>query len=420
MNIKDFKPEGLLSGDPLPPDPGQAPDQTPPPAQDPLDVIPQDPGPDPDREQSDPKTFTPDPVTVDGPDPDPIPQQDRSTPKMLRDEIKQRNADIERLRQELEAEKGRKRPDLEEVERLRGELDGLKGERQRELDSRNRQNAANHPEVEAIKRPFNEKAVGIADGLSFQGKDGQKFIAELGTMIGDMAELGSPQSAGYNERRSALLEKVEEYGSENRSEIYSLLQQGIKTLHEANNKQKEVAENALAYTFKERQINYGKHLQGFKALADGWGNISDVDADADPLKPASIIHRMAKEIPEVKQADAQVRNLLERAFVPPPPLDPAEETIVGPQVWQERIQTMLSGHNQAKAAVIGGARDAFVALRLMPGLVKRITELEGQLKSRRAEAPKVEPSDHRPADPDEQEPTGARSARDFKPQPVAI
>ena len=424
-DIRTFAPvDPLAGGDPLGgldlfPQKAEAPPPAPDPRRDPAppaEIDLEDHG---DIEVMDPKTFTPEAIT-DTPPPA-APKEERETPKKLRKEIEDRNARVKALEEELAAERARPKPDANEITGMKSELETLRAERKKEEDARNRQDARNHPEVKAIENPFTDKVGNFTDAIAMQGYDGKKLGIEFGDILVAAQQLGRQGSEGYNDRRSEFLNRIEEYGPENKAQIIQLVNEGIRVLHESSMKQKEVADNALAYTYKERQIAYGKHVQGFEAIADNWGKTTDQEAEADPLKPANIFHRMMKENESVKQADVQVRNFLRAAINPPPPFNPADEAIMGRDAWRQQIDTALDGHNQARKMMISGARDAFMALRVVPSLVKRISDLEGQLKTRRAEAPKVEAADHQRIIQDQEDnPDGPRDARTFKPSAIAI
>lgn len=343
-------------------------------------------------------------------------------PKGLRAEIakqaalvKEKEDRIAAIAKELEEERAKPRPDPAELEALRKERDEIKAERQKDLDARNRANAQDHPEVMAIKRPFLEKVDDFVQTLSLsEGADiGQQFNERLGQMVNQRINLGTPGSEGYNERQQALMEAVGNYGSDNKNAILSMITEGAKTLMAAANKQREVAEDQLGYAYKDRLVRYGTVQRQFDGFAESWGKVDENLLASDPLNPKHIVHKIVTGSEGGKAAAAQVRNLINAAFVPPPPLDPREEAVLGPEAFKARIDTAMGQHEAAKGLVMKSSYDAFMALKILPLREKRIAELEAQLAARHREQPKVETVDAAKSTEELEENSGPRDPRKF-------
>ena len=429
-DIKSFAPVDVLGAIDLPPVPGNpapAPAPAPPPARvDPpvvedledLDV--QDEGP------ASIKDFKPNDTENPAPAPQPDTEPKPSGPKELRARLKQVDAEREAAlaklaekEKEIQEERAKPRPDAAELESLRNELALLKAKEVKTAEEHRRASAKDHPEVLAIKQPFLEKVDDFSNVLAMDkgARVGKEFDSELSDLVNDRLELGNRDSAGFDERQTALMEKIEKYGPEHKATILNLLTEGARTLMKASDKQKEVAENETEYVLKDRVTRYGKAVQEYESIAGNYGRVDENLISADPLKPSHIIHNLVSNSDGGKTAAAQVKNLIRLAMVPPPPVDPRQEAVMGTEAFRTMIDAGLGQHNQAKKIVTAAMYDGLMAMRLLPSLQKRVLELEAEKSARHREAPSVNPL---PVNPTPAAPEGPADPRKFTPENIAI
>ncbi len=336
--------------------------------------------------------------------------------------IKQREDDITAARKELEDERAKPRPDPAELDRLKQELESVKSDRQKEIDARNRASAQDHPDVMAIRQPFLEKVDDFVQSLSLsEGEEvGRQFGDRFNQMVNQRINLGSPGSEGYNDRQQQLMEAVNSYGGENRTAILSIITEGAKTLLTAAAKQKEISEDHLGQTYKDRLTRYGTVQRQFEKIAENYGRVDENLLAGDPLKPAHIVHKIITASEPARAAAGQVKNLIQLAMVPPPPIDPREEETLGTEAFRARVDTAMGHHEKAKMLVASSMYDAIMAMKILPLKEQRIAELEAQLAARHREAPKVAPVNTDKAVDDLEETSGPRDPRKFRIEEPAL
>jgi hypothetical protein len=340
--------------------------------------------------------------------------------KALRIELENANREKKVLEQELEALRTFKST----ADQERSGFESKLTERERELNEIKAKAAlgdlTRHPDVQAIQEPWNKKVLELVDYLNIESDTGRDFENNVGELVREYGSLGSPTSEGYNDRRQAFMERIDSYGSANRQQIVQTLREGIQVIQQSEQKKKYLMENADQVQFQQYNQHYQTEVQRFEEIKKSFLNLDPENIAKDPLAADSVIASFINSDPKYKTAHAQIEAFAQHAILPPPPPNPTDRAkFPSEEDYNNHLKKQWETHNHLKKAAQAGIVRGTWAVRIMPSLMKEITDLRAALKQRRLDDPKIheQPPEMNKSEP---EPTGPQDPKKFVPKDVDL
>lgn len=381
---------------------------------------------------SNPLEFTPAPSTYSSHDPDgleapldippptpapaPSPTPTPAPPKELSPEEKKKlNADL-RTQLELankskaEIEEAMKKTVAEkdaELERLRKEREDYEL-RFKDVEGKftelNRSISMERPElseeVTSLIAPWNREMDSLAKEISVSGGDGEKFKRNLGAMIEAARGLQDPNSQGFEERRSAFQNMVNEFGPENARDVRRFVMNGIELQDKARGVMQDLTKNASS-------IRQQREMQAFKAIVQdyekdeaGFFNPAPEIKETDPYNAEVLVTELLNSSDAGKKRMADIKKFIRFTDLPLPPVPQQELEKMSDQDAAAFLENRLRNHSAAIQRRRKMLPAAMAAHALLPSLVKRNKELEDQIAALRGNtpAPKLGENDHGDSD----------------------
>lgn len=380
----------------------------------------------------DPREFGKDPVepappadvTPDEPAPDPKPDPDAAAKaeeekaerarqnQGLRDQLTRLNADLASRDAQIK-ERDEKIANFEK--RLSAqEAQLMDTENRFEQSTRQlaRKNPLEHSEVTAITGPWDAELRTAAKDLTLSGGQGNQLLARAPDLISAYRNIGEEGSVGFEDRRQAFNQELDEIGGDNRGEIFSLIRRGAHVASQAEEKVADIQSHADAYAYRETAAQYEQAVNLYDQIEAGYFAPSQDLKESDPLNSRVIIAEMIKSSESAQEGAGKTKQFLRKAFLPLSPVDPAELASMLPEQQEQYLKKRSLDQAQAMDTLQRYAGDALMALRLLPGIFKSNQDMRAELEALRRERPTPDPVD--PQNPAiQRDPAGPRSFSEF-------
>jgi hypothetical protein len=318
--------------------------------------------------------------------------------KSERDALKAEKAEIESAKAQLEQER----------EQLRNQL----GEATKHLSYRD---PSTHPEVQAMHQEINREIHELPKMAMMSSKQSEALRQLAPTLIGEISRIGDPGTDGYDQRRENLMTKVHDNFGENGDRVLAVLVKASETMHKVERKMAEIKEMGGVNGFQEAKQRHdamqADYLTKFEA---GFFHVSPEFSEANPYHSKSIIAKMVNENPKLKAAAEEIKKIIRKATIPPPPINPKELDQLKPEERDQMLNQRASEHRKAAQHLASRAAEGQLAYEVVGHMAKKIADLEAALKLRTGEIPS--PRSGAPSPPS----SGEIEVKDFQPSRIKL
>jgi flagellar motility protein MotE (MotC chaperone) len=286
--------------------------------------------------------------------------------------VAEKDAELERLRKEREDFENR----FKQTEERYSELNRTVSMERPELSQ----------EVQELIAPWNREMDALAQDITVAGGDGGRFKSNLGKMIEMARTIRDPNADGFEEKRNAFNQMVNEFGPEHAKDVRRFVFNGIELQDKARSVMADLTKNASS-------IRQQRELQAFKAIVQDYEkdevnffNPAPEVKENDPLNAEVLVTELLSASDEGKKRMADIKKFARFALLPLPPVGDEIEKMSEEDAaayLEQRLRNHQAAHVRLrKMFPIGQA-----AMALLPSLVKRNKELEDQIATLRGNTP---------------------------------
>ena len=318
--------------------------------------------------------------------------------KSERDALKAEKAEIEAAKLQLEQER----------EQLKSQL----GEATKHLTYRD---PSQHPDVKALLDPVNRELADLPRTALMTSKQANALTTQAPALINEFRQIGAPGTEGYDERREGFLTKVHDSFGENGDRVSSLIAKAATVMEQAERKMAEIKELGGVNGYQEAKQRYDQTQAVYTTQMEAnYFQVSPEFAEANPFNSKVVIANLVNGNPKMKEAADRIKQLLRKAAIPPPPINPRELESMPPEERDAMLKGRMSEHQKLIRHFSSQAAEAQLALSVVGPLFKEVTELREKLKLKTNETPS--PRGGGPTPP----PDNKIEVSDFKPVTVNL
>jgi len=318
--------------------------------------------------------------------------------KAERDALKTEKAEIEAAKLQLEQER----------EQLKSQL----GEATKHLTYRD---PSQHPDVKALLDPVNRELADLPRTALMTSKQANALATQAPALINEFRQIGAPGTEGYDERREGFLTKVHDSFGENGDRVSSLIAKAATVMEQAERKMAEIKELGGVNGYQEAKQRYDQTQAVYTTQMEAnYFQVSPEFAEANPFNSKVVIANLVNGNPKMKEAADRIKQLLRKAAIPPPPINPRELESMPPEERDAMLKGRMSEHQKLIRHFSSQAAEAQLALSVVGPLFKEVTELREKLKIKNGEVPS--PKGTGPTTP----PDNRIEVSDFKPVTVNL
>jgi len=376
-----------------------------------------------DQKDSDEElNFIDDPESIDFSNSDESDHSDDGVEGINPDEVKKANATIREHLKKVSSElKSIKESSKQEVEDLKRERDEALKSLQ-EFSSNEGVDAFKHPRVREVLDPFNKKISVLGDEMSLLSDDDSSSTLnrEIASIIKMVAGLGAPGSDGFSERKSQLMSSIEDrFDKEFHGRIISLAKEGVEVSN-------TVSEIAGSIKTDSKSISVERGISRIKSLREDYREVSKHQfkasqdlIESDPYNFRSLVQRYIDDESTSKTMRSAIDEALrfaESASIPPLPVNPSDVPDLSTEEISAKEAKSLSDWDSMSKKLLSTAAEGRVARRMVPGMQKKIDQLEERIKKLKGArpTPKID------TDTGDSESNSDGDIKKFNPSPVSL
>jgi len=320
------------------------------------------------------------------------------TAKTERDTLRAEKAEIEAAKIALEQER----------EQLRGQL----GEATKHLTYRD---PSTHPDVVAMHKSIDAEIRDLPRTALMSSKQATALATQAPTLINEFRRIGEPSTEGYDERRESFLTKVHDNFGDNGERVSAVIAKAAQTMEQVERKMAEIKEMGGVNGYQEAKARHD-HIQADFAtrFEANFFQVSPEFAEANPYNSKVVLANLVKSNPKMKAAADEIKKLIRKASIPPPPINPKELDSMPPAERDQMLRGRMQEHQKIIQHFASQSAEAQLALSVVGPLFKEVTELREQLKLKTGEV--LSPRGGGPPQPVDTQ----IDVKDFKPATVNL
>lgn len=304
----------------------------------------------------------------------------------------------DKMRQELEklaAEKKKADEELASRQKTLAEREAEYTKVQAQLQEREKElneiksrsfvgNPAEHPDIRAIADPWNSAATQFADDVEAMGGEAAEPLYEaIKTFSRTLADV-EPGTPEYKEAMAKVREEMGPLvGQENLMTGIRMVREGASKILEIRGLMAEIKNDLPTFQYRQQAAAYQSALSDYQEIERGLFNPADDVKLRDPMNHSVVMRAMIDGSEDIAKAAEQCKAFARFVLLPPTPIPP-EELAEKPE--NERAQLMTAHYeryNKATKKLRGVLAEALLARQVVPGLFKRIEELEAMVGGER-------------------------------------
>jgi len=317
--------------------------------------------------------------------------------KTERDALKAEKAEIEAAKKQIEQER----------EQLRVQLT----EATKHLSYRD---PSQHPDVKALIDPINRELSDLPRTALMSSKQANALTTQAPALINEFRQIGVPGAEGYDERREGFLSKVHDSFGENGDKVSSLIAKAATVMEQAERKMAEIKELGGVNGYQEAKQRHDQTQAAYTTKFEAnYFQVSPEFAEANPFNSKVVLANLINGNPKMKEAAENIKKLIRKAAIPPPPINPRELESMPPAERDAMLQGRMQEHQKIIQHFSSQAAEAQLALSVVGPLFKEVTELREKLKMKTGEVPSPRGGPTPPVD-------DKIEVQDFKPVTVNL
>ena len=284
------------------------------------------------------------------------------------------------------------------------------------------QDPSEHPKVQELLAPWDRDLDALSQQISLNGGQGAKLKVEAKELIQQFKGLGDQMSEGFEERRDALIGKIDENYPGDRKEIIAMMSKGASVFGEAENMMRDIRDNGGKFQAEEARSFYNTICDEYKDVEKHFFNPSQELRDSDPANARVIMADIAENNPAVKDRMDTIKKFSRFGLNPLPPVDDTELRGMDDEAAAKYLEDRRVQHNTIGRTIRETYAESRMALTLVPVLAEKISKYEKIIEDMKKATPIPKDEDGKPI-PQKDEPTDAEKAagiKGFDPGPVNV
>jgi len=284
------------------------------------------------------------------------------------------------------------------------------------------QDPSEHPEVQTLLAPWDRDLDALAQQISLNGGQGAKLKSEAKELIREFKALGDSESAGFEDRRDALISKIDESYPGDRKEIIAMMSKGASVFGEAENMMRDIKDNGGKYEQAEARKFYDIVYGDYREAEKHFFNPSQELRDADPANARVIMAEAAEKSETVKERIDEIKKMARYGLNPLPPVDETELRGMDDQAAANYLEQRRVQHNAVGKMIRETYAESRMALTLLPVFVGKLAKAEAIINDMKKATPIPKDEDGNPLPPKD-EPTEEEKAagiKGFDPGPADV
>ena len=291
--------------------------------------------------------------------------------KSERDALKAEKAEIEAAKLQLEKERDQHLTQLADA--------------QKHLSFRD---PSQHPDVKALLDPVNRELADLPRTALMTSKQANALTTQAPALINEFRQIGTPGAEGYDERREGFLSKAHDSFGDNGDKVSSLIAKAATVMEQAERKMAEIKELGGVNGYQEAKQRYDQTQAAYTTkLEANYFQVSPEFAEANPFNSKVVLANLINGNPKMKEAADNIKKLIRKAAIPPPPINPRELESMQPAERDAMLQGRMQEHQKIIHYFSSQAAEAHLALSVVGPLFKEVLELREKLKLKAGEVP---------------------------------
>lgn len=300
-------------------------------------------------------------------------QDNEPGPKHLRDEYR-------KTREELASEKARIL-EIETQKKLVEEEKQKLAEQLRTIQERaSEQDPSQHPEIQQLHSSIDQEFKALPTQL-MMSRDEVKSMARVPELLAKFRNVGSPEQDGYDERRDDYLSSVRQSFPEHHTEIKNFISKAAQQYDTIEKKLHEIKETGGLRSFERVRQEYDSLAKEYSNEEQSFFAIDEATREL-PYHPKTILSNLIETAPKVKEVADKIKADVRKFLLPLAPLDPKELENLDPKARDEMLKTREQQHRNHSRQIGSQIPAALLALQVLPGIMKRLAELETKNRSK--------------------------------------
>jgi hypothetical protein len=265
-----------------------------------------------------------------------------------------------------------------EIESLRAEKETVATKLQQQTEAITGVEAASHPDVIALQKPWERSLENLADGLDDIGEDGDKLRRLAPALLSERRSVGNRDSEGYDDRRETHLQHLQDEFPDNWKEVSRLLGEGARVSREVQDKIKEVSANAEHFRYEASRRKHQEMVSRYEEIEKGFGQVPQDLIESDPGHHSVILHNLIEAIPSLKERQTSLKQHLRRVNLPLGPLDPKQLEGMSESDQIAHMQERINRYEADRLAAVSDSWENYNWRMVGPVLHKLLKEAQGR------------------------------------------